>query len=111
MRAPREDSVHRRPFWFLFVLALAAGAFTMWVSTLPEWDGSGITCMLIITATSVLAFIRPEGALAFAIAVSAWVVALGLLRGHPTALFAFVVGIGGSYLGAVSRRLMAHIVP
>ena len=100
-----------RPFWLLFILALAAGAFTMWVSTLPEWDGSGITCMLIITATSILAFIRPEGALAFALAVSAWVAALGLLRGHPPALFALVVGIGGSYIGAVTRRLIAHITP
>ena len=100
-----------RSFWFLFLVANAVGASIMWVDTLPSWQGTGIACWLIFFSTVLYGlFIRPRVWL-HALAIGGWISALGLLNGHPTALFALVIGLGGALVGAYARRLIASVTP
>ena len=98
-------------FPVLLVLSLAIGAVTLWICTLPTWEQSGIACVIMFPSAALLGFLMPARAWAFAFAVSAWVAVAGLVHSNPAALFALVIGLGGAYLGAFARRLLATIVP
>lgn len=98
-------------FFTLFVLSLVIGALTLWISTQPTWEDSGIACVIMFPSAALLGFLMPARAWVFAFAVSAFVAVGGLASGNPPALFALVIGLGGAYLGAFARRLLASIVP
>jgi hypothetical protein len=98
-------------FFALFLLSLAIGALTLWICTQPTWEHSGIACVIMFPSAALLGFLAPSRAWIFAFAVSAWVAVAGLAHGNPPALFALVIGLGGAYVGAFARRLLASIVP
>src|SRR5262245_40966819 len=98
-----------RSFWLLLVLALAFGAAITWIDSPPTWDGTRLTAARIVVATAAVGFAGPSRAWVFALAVSAWIPAFGLVHGHHSTLIALVVGFAGAYAGAVTRRLIASM--
>lgn len=95
-----------RSFWFLFLVANVVGASIMWVDMLPSWQGTGIACWLIFFASVLYGLFTRARAWLYALAIGGWIAALGLLNGHPAALFALVIGLGGATVGAYARRLI-----
>jgi hypothetical protein len=100
-----------RSFWFLFLLANTVGASIMWVDMLPSWQGTGIACWLIFAASVFYGLFTRTRAWLHALAIGGWISALGLLNGHPTALFALVIGLGSVAVGVYARRLIASVTP
>lgn len=98
-----------RSFWILLVLALAFGAAITWIDSRPTWDDTGITAAMILVATATLGFASPSRAWIFALAVSVWIPAFGLVHGHHSTLIALAVGFIGAYAGAATRRLIASM--
>lgn len=81
----------------------------MWVDGRPTWEGSGITGWLILFTSVALGFLSPFRGWLMSIAVAGWIAATGLINGNPSALFAFVLGFGGAFVGAYSRRLIRAV--
>ena len=103
--------MRNRLFWMLLLLAIGVGAGSTWVDTRPGWDDTGITAGLIFISTAMLSFLLPSGAWAFALAVSAWIPAMGVVHGHHATLLALLVGAAGAGAGAVTRRILASMTP
>ena len=95
--------------WVLLLLALVSGAAIMWLDMGPTWGGSGLSCWLIFFASMALGFLSPLNGWWLSLAVTGWIALLGLFNGNPPALFALVVGFGGAFVGAFTRRLVASI--
>jgi hypothetical protein len=93
----------------LFVLAFVFGGVIMWIDTTAMWGGSGLSCWLIFGASLALGFVNPLRGWLLSLAVAGWIALLGLINGNPPALFALVIGLGGSFVGAYARRLVASI--
>jgi hypothetical protein len=98
-----------RSFWILLIVALAFGAAITWIDTRPTWDDTGITAAMILVSTATLGFANPPRAWLYALAVSVWIPAFGLVHGNHTALIALGVGFIGAYAGAAARRLISSM--
>jgi hypothetical protein len=64
---------------------------------------------MILVSTCTLGFASPARAWIFALAVSVWFPAFGLVHGHHSTLIALVVGFVGAYAGAAARRIITSM--
>jgi hypothetical protein len=98
-----------RFLWFLLIIAFAMGGAITWIDTRPGWDDTGVTAVLVFIATAIFGFISPPRAWLFALAIAAWIPAIGLPQGNYATILALLVGFGGAYAGATARRLIASM--
>jgi hypothetical protein len=92
-----------RGFW-IFALALCAGATIAWVDTWPGWDDTGITVGAIFATAAACSLAR----------VSPWWIALLVagpvviaeIANQPANLVALAIAMAGAWAGFAVRRLI-----
>ena len=97
----------RRVYRLLLIPAVLTGIGIAWVDSRPTWDDTGITAGALLLTGAVFGAAVPDRPWLSALAVGAWVPALGIaLHGNYGSLIAPVFALVGSYVGAVLRRSM-----
>ena len=99
-----------KKFWMLLISAIVAGGIIGWVDSLPNWDDTGITVLMILVSTFLLGIGGPNRAWLWAIIVGGTVVGFNaVIHGNYQSILAVVVAFAGSYGGAfIKKSVMAN---
>ncbi len=99
-----------KQLWVLLAAALLLGWFITWVDSQPNWDDTGITAGVILSATAALGYGLPGKAWLWALAVGGWIPLGGLIVTHnPGAVLALIVAFVGAFVGAAARLILASL--
>ena len=99
-----------KKFWMLLVSAVVAGGMIGWIDSLPNWDDTGITVLMILISTFLLGVGGPNRAWLWAIIVGGTVVGFNIIvHGNYQSILAVVIAFVGSYGGAfIKKSVMAN---
>ena len=93
---------------FLMPLALVLGLLIALVDSSPNWDDTGITAAAVFGSCGALGAIHPRRTWQWALAVGAWIPALGIaLHQNYESWAALAVALVGAYAGKLARSAIA----
>ena len=93
---------------FLMPVALVLGLLIALVDSSPNWDDTGITAAAVFGSCGALGAIHPRRTWQWALAVGAWIPALGIaLHQNYESWAALAVALVGAYAGKLARSAIA----
>lgn len=98
----------KKILYIWLILAIATGLAIAWVDSRPTWDDTGITVLMILLSAMAFGFLASEKPWLFGLAVSIWIPLLeNMSVNNYGALFAFVPGLAGAYIGYYIKYLIS----
>ena len=89
----------------LIPLALILGLLIALVDSSPGWDDTGVTAAAVFVCCGLLGALHPARPWLWALAVGAWIPALGIVQDwNYASLLALVLALSGAYAGALASR-------
>jgi hypothetical protein len=102
--------MRRIQFALLVLMALMLGVLILMVDSSPGWDDTGVSALMILTASGLLGAVHPQHAWVWALAVGTWVPLMSfVLEGaefDPASVLALGFALVGAYGGALVGKLL-----
>jgi hypothetical protein len=94
----------KKPSLILLPLAITTGLVIGWIDSRPNWDDTGISVLIILSAATFWGYLLPRRPWMIALAVSIWVPLLGIVLKHNVGgSLALIPGFIGAYLGSLFK--------
>jgi len=88
-------------------IPIAVGVSFAYVDSRPNWDETGITAVVVFTASFLFAAFDPVRPWLWALCVGVWIPLVGIIFSHSFGSFlALVFTFGGAYSGMAFRRIL-----
>jgi hypothetical protein len=98
------------PFLFCLFIALLFGISIAYIDTGPHWDDTGITVLMILSASLFCGVLSSKKTWLTALVIGIWIPAANILLSHHFgSLIALVPAFIGAYMGKfINRNIVNH---
>ncbi len=87
------------------ILSILTGFIITWVDSRTNWDDTGVSVMMILSASLIFGYFSSQKPWLTALAISVWIPLFGIVTtGNFGSLLALLPGFAGAYLGFILKR-------
>lgn len=95
----------KNSFIFSALLSLVLGLAIAWIDARPNWDDTGISVLMVLTAAFLCGYLAAKKPWLIALLVSSWIPLLSILTTQNLgALLALIPGFIGAYAGYLIKK-------
>ena len=96
-------------FWLLLIIAIVLGMLIGFIDSRPHWDDTDITVGMILIASAVLGFVRPQRVWIWALSVGIWIPIWERVQNNNCSSFiALPIAFVGAYIGILVYKLFLN---
>ncbi|MCX6237868.1 MAG: hypothetical protein NTY07_09995 [Bacteroidia bacterium] len=86
-------------------LAILSGLAIAWIDSRPNWDDTGISVLMVLSAATLFGYFTKQRPWLTALAASVWIPIFGIIGTHNFgSLIAIIPGFIGAYLGFFFKK-------
>ena len=98
-----------RKIALLMILAIGLGLIVTRIDTRPNWDDTGISMILLFSASAICGFFVPQYPWLIALSVSFWIPFYHVISaGNYGSMLAFIPGFAGAYSGFYLKKYISR---
>ena len=95
----------KKASFFVVIPATLAGLAIAWIDSRPNWDDTGISVLMVLSAAAIFGYFTSQKPWLTALAVSIWIPLMSIAQTHNFGgLLALLPGFVGAYLGFAFKK-------